>query len=58
MSDQISVVMRHPEGATVVLASGQQLRITEEDVEALQMAFPGECEACGFDPDNPYDEEN
>lgn len=53
MEDSISQIQYFTGGtAVVVLTDGSTLPLTEDDIDMLQLAFPGECEACGFDPNN------
>lgn len=39
------------------LTDGTVLELTEADVEVLQLAFPSECDNCGYNPnDNPFED--
>ena len=50
--DQISAVLTVPDGSQViVLTDGTTLELTPADVYILKSGFVGECEACGYDPD-------
>lgn len=50
--DQISAVIATPDGSqTILLTDGTTLELSTMDVDMLSGAFPGECEACGYDPD-------
>lgn len=52
MADQISAVITVPDGSRViVLTDGTTLELTPQDVYVLKSGFQGECEACGYDPD-------
>lgn len=60
MDDQADVISRIytlPGGKRVItLTDGTVLELSSMDVEMLSGAFPGECEACGYNPDE--DEED
>jgi len=60
MDDQADVISRIytlPGGKRVItLTDGTVLELSTMDVEMLSGAFPGECEACGYNPDE--DEED
>jgi predicted Zn-ribbon and HTH transcriptional regulator len=47
----IDHIMTLPDGQSViVLRDGTTLELSDNDVEMLEMAFPAECENCGYDP--------
>lgn len=44
--------MTVPDGSQIILLTdGTALELTPEDVRVLKSGFVGECEACGYDPD-------
>jgi hypothetical protein len=50
--DQVSAVMSLPDGARViVLSDGTSLELTPADVDILKLSFVGECDVCGYDPE-------
>lgn len=54
--DQISAVLSLPDGSQViVLTDGTTLELTPLDVYVLKSGFVGECEACGYDPEDDED---
>lgn len=54
--DQISAVLTLPDGSQViVLTDGTTLELTPLDVYVLKSGFVGECEACGYDPEDDED---
>ena len=49
--DVISRIYTLASGQQVItLTDGTALELSTMDVEMLSGAFPGECEACGYDP--------
>lgn len=54
----IDHVMTMPDGQTViVLRDGTALELSDNDVELLDLSFGGECENCGFDPnEDPFED--
>lgn len=54
--NQISAVLTVPDGSQViVLTDGTVLELTPVDVYVLKSGFVGECEACGYDPEDDED---
>lgn len=50
--DQISRIYSMRDGARIItLTDGTALELSDMDVEMLESAFVGECEMCGYDPD-------
>lgn len=50
--DQISRIYTMRDGARIItLTDGTALELSDMDVEMLESAFVGECEMCGYDPD-------
>jgi len=50
--DQITAILTTPDGVQViVLTDGTTLELSTMDIGMLSGAFPGECEACGYNPD-------
>lgn len=55
--DVISRIYTLANGQRIIsLSDGTVLELSSMDVEMLSGAFPGECEACGYNPDE--DEED
>lgn len=54
--NQISAILTTPDGVQViVLTDGTALELTPVDVSVLKSGFVGECEACGYDPEDDDD---
>lgn len=50
--DQISRIYTMRDGVRIItLTDGTALELSDMDVEMLESAFVGECEMCGWDPD-------
>ena len=53
--DIVAILFSEGNGATIIFSNDLTVKITEDAAEMLRDSFPGECEACGFDPERPMD---
>jgi hypothetical protein len=54
----VSILHHGDDGVTLVFDNDTTVRVGQDSVEMLELAFPGECESCGFDPNAPFDYDN
>jgi hypothetical protein len=56
--DQISRIYTIADGSQfITLTDGTALELSEMDIDMLKSRFVGECEMCGWDPDDEEDDE-